>query len=75
MCIRDRVNGHPDLTGYWAGNQGAFFTEQKNDGDVPNVHFINRTNDGSIFYDYAGAEGSVGQSAHNPARRRSSSFS
>ena len=55
------ANGHPDLTGYWAGNQENFFTEQKDDGDVPNVHYINRTKDGSIFYDYAGAEGGVGQ--------------
>jgi hypothetical protein len=53
-------DGHPDLTGYWAGDQGAFFTPQTNDGDVPNVHYINRTADGSIFYDYAGSEGSVG---------------
>ncbi len=55
------ANGHPDLTGYWAGNQENFFTAQTNDGDVPNVHYINRTKDGSIFYDYAGAEGGVGQ--------------
>lgn len=54
------VNGHPDLTGYWAGEQGAFFTEQAQDGDVPGVHYIKRTGDGSIFYDYAGAEGGAG---------------
>ena len=55
------ANGHPDLTGYWAGLQEGFFTPQKNDGDVANVHYIHRTSDGSIFYDYAGAEGGVGQ--------------
>jgi len=55
------ANGHPDLTGFWGGNGENFFTEQKNDGDVANVHFINRTKEGSIFYDYAGAVGGVGQ--------------
>jgi hypothetical protein len=54
-------DGHPDLTGYWGGNQPNFFTAQAHDGDVPNVHYIDRTADGNIFYDYAGSEGGVGQ--------------
>jgi hypothetical protein len=55
------IDGHPDLTGYWAGDQAALFTTEAHDGDVPNAHFIDRTPDGNIFYDYAGAEGTVGQ--------------
>src|SRR5437870_587319 len=49
-------NGHPDLTGYWAGFQPKFFTAQKENGDIPGVDYLKRTADGSLFYDYGGSE-------------------
>jgi hypothetical protein len=49
-------DGHPDLTGYWAGNDPKAFTPQKTDGDIPGVDSLTRAADGSLFYDYGGAE-------------------
>jgi hypothetical protein len=53
-------DGHPDLTGFWAG--GAPPEEDPVAADLaknPNatVHELTRTADGSIFYSYAGANG------------------
>jgi hypothetical protein len=53
-------DGHPDLTGFWAGGAPpAADAVAASVAENPNatVHELTRTPDGSIFYDYAGANG------------------
>src|SRR5882672_5556629 len=43
--------GHPDLSGYWVGAVAGISNAD------PNERLTTRTNDGSVFFDYAGAQG------------------
>ncbi len=48
------ADGHPDLNGFY--NNTDRYTGDP-DAENPGEHIIHRTNDGNIFFDYAGANG------------------
>jgi hypothetical protein len=50
-------DGHPNLTGFWAGGAPAASDDPSGGNPNATVHEITRTADGSVFYSYAGANG------------------
>jgi hypothetical protein len=59
-------DGHPDFSGFYNGDTRNADPNE----EAPGEHVINRTNDGNIFFDYAGANyyaGETQQSANQPS--------
>src|SRR5262252_9272271 len=51
------ADGHPDLNGFYAGGGGEDGLGGAGDSEVPGKNVTKRTGDGSVFFDYSGANG------------------